>query len=58
MLNSYLTVETADDIYLFRRLDEIEGELQDFHISGYKCNLLHIERNEIYAELKKRCVNR
>ena len=29
----------ADEI-LFRRLDEIDGEFQDFHISAYKSDLL------------------
>ena len=44
----------ADEI-LFRRLDEIDGEFQDFHISAYKSDLLIKERDEIKAELRKRC---
>lgn len=43
----------ADEI-LFRRLDEIDGEFQDFHISAYKSDLLTKERDDIKAELRKR----
>lgn len=43
----------ADEI-LFRRLDEINGEFQDFHISAYKSDLLIKERDEIKEELRKR----
>lgn len=39
---------------LFRRLDEIDGELQDWHISAYKSDLLTKERDEIKNELRKR----
>ena len=44
----------ADEI-LFRRLDEIDGEFQDWHISAYKSDLLIKERDKIKAELRKRC---
>lgn len=43
-----------EDIMLFRRLDEIDGEFQDFHISAYKSDLLTKERNEIKEELRRR----
>lgn len=43
-----------DDNMLFHRLDEIDGELQDWHISGYKSDLITKESNEIKAELKQR----
>ena len=46
-----------NDTILFRRLDEIEGEFQDFHISAYKSDLLIRERNEIREELQKRGYN-
>ena len=42
------------DEMLFRALDEIEGEFQDWHISAYKSNLLSAEINEIKIELGKR----
>lgn len=42
-----------DDI-LFRRLDEIDGELQDFHISAHKSDLLAKEKDEIKTELQRR----
>lgn len=42
------------DELLFRRLDEIDGQLQDFHISAYKSDLIMKERDEIKEELKKR----
>lgn len=43
-----------DDDMLFRRLDEIDGELQDWHISACKSDLLTKESNEIKSELKQR----
>ena len=43
-----------DDFILFRRLDEIDGELQDWHISAYKSDLITKESNEIKSELKQR----
>ena len=46
-----------DDVILFHRLDEINGEFQDFHISGYKSSLLTKERDEINAELRSRGYN-
>lgn len=43
-----------DDTMLFRRLDEIDGELQDLHISAYKSDLITKKSNEIKSELKQR----
>lgn len=43
-----------DDYMLFHRLDEIDGELQDWHISAYKSDLITNESNEIKSELKRR----
>ena len=42
------------DEQLFRRLDDIDGELQDWHISAYKSDLLTKEQDEIKEELRKR----
>lgn len=43
-----------DDTILFHRLDEIDGEFQDFHISAHKSDLLTKEREEIKEELRSR----
>ena len=48
------TIEQADDFEIFRRLDEIDGELQDFHISAHKSDLLYEEQKLLKAELKKK----
>lgn len=50
-MNKFSAIE---DIMLFRRLDEIDGEFQDWHISAYKSDLLEKEREEIKKELQKR----
>ena len=39
---------------LFKRLREIDDELKDFHISGYKCTLLYTEQTRIKSELRRR----
>ena len=44
----------VNDEMLFRRLDEINGEFQDWHISAYKSDLLIQEHAEIKNELRKR----
>ena len=41
-----MKIKSAGDFDLFRRLDEIDGELQDFHISAYKCDLLYKEQDK------------
>ena len=38
-----MKIKSADDSDLFKRLDEIDGELQDFHISAYQSDLLYKE---------------
>lgn len=48
------TIEQANDFEIFRRLDEIEGEFQDFHISAHKSDLLYEEQKLLKAELQKR----
>ncbi len=50
-MNKFLTINNE---MLFRRLDEIEGELQDWHISAYKSDLLSKEQDEIKTELRER----
>lgn len=47
-------IKSADDSDLFKRLDEIDGELQDFHISAHKCDLLYKEQNGLKTELRQR----
>lgn len=44
----------VNDEMLFHRLDEIDGEFQDWYISAYKSDLLTKERDEIKNELRKR----
>ena len=44
----------VNDNMLFRRLDEIDGQLQDFHISAYKSDLIMREKDEILEELRRR----
>lgn len=52
-----MEIKSADDFDLFRRLDEIDGELQDFHISAYQCDLLYKEQDSLKAELRQRGYN-
>lgn len=54
-----MEIKSADDFDLFRRLDEIDGELQDFHILAYQllayqCDLLYKEQDSLKAELRQR----
>lgn len=51
---SIMKIKSADNSDLLKRLDEIDGELQDFHISAYKCDLLYKEQNDLKAELRQR----
>lgn len=46
-----MNIKTADDSNLFKRLDEIDGQLQDIFASAHKCDLLYAEREAIKAEL-------
>lgn len=47
-------LDRIDCNLLFHRLDEIDGDLKDMHVSGYRCKLLTEERDAIKAELIKR----
>ena len=49
-----MKIKSAGDFDLFKRLDEIDCELQDFHISAYKCDLLYKEQNSLKTELRQR----
>lgn len=49
-----MKIKSAGDFDLFKRLDEIDGELQDFHISAYKCDLLYKEQDSLKTELRQR----
>ena len=49
-----MKIKSADNSDLLKRLDEIDGELQDFHISAYKCDLLYKEQNSLKTELRQR----
>lgn len=49
-----MKIKSAGDFDIFKRLDEIDCELQDFHISAYKCDLLYKEQNNLKAELRQR----
>lgn len=52
-----MEIKSADDFDLFRRLDEIDGELQDYCISAYKCDLLYKEQDSLKTELQQRGYN-
>lgn len=49
---SIMEIKSANSSDLFKRLDEIDGELQDFHVSAYKCDLLYKEQDSLKAELR------
>lgn len=49
-----MEIKSANSSDLFKRLDEIDGELQDFHISAYRCDLLYKEQDSLKAELRQR----
>ena len=49
-----MKIKSAGDFDIFKRLDEIDCELQDFHISAYKCDLLYKEQNSLKTELRQR----
>lgn len=44
----------VDDNLLLKRLDEIDGELQDLHVSAHKSDMLTEEKQQIQYELGKR----
>ena len=43
-----------DNFELLTRLRQIDTDLQDFHISAYKCDLLYKEQDKLKIELQKR----
>ena len=49
-----MEIKSADDFDIFKRLNEIDGELQDFYISAHKCDLLYKEQVALKAELQRR----
>lgn len=49
-----MEIKSADDSDLFKRLDKIDGELQNFHISAHKCDLLYKEQDDLKTELRQR----
>lgn len=52
-----MKIKSANSSDLFKRLDEIDGELQDFHILAYQCDLLYKEQDSLKAELRQRGYN-
>lgn len=47
-------IKNISDELLFSRLEEINGEFQDMHISAYKSDLLIKEKEDIRKELLNR----
>lgn len=47
-------LSSVDDDMLFKRLDKIDDELKDFHISAYKADMLYKEQRRILREIKYR----
>ena len=52
--NQKLDLRKYSDTILFHRLDEIDGEFQDFHISAHKSDILSKEKDTIKQELTQR----
>ena len=49
-----MKVKSADSSDLLKRLNEIDEELQDFHISAHKCDLLYKEQDAIKTILHRK----
>ncbi len=49
-----MKIKSADNSNLLKRLDEIDEELQDFHISAHKCDLLYKEQDAIKTILHQK----
>ena len=49
-----MKVTTASSSDLLKRLNEIDDELQDFHISAHKSDLLYKEQDSLKSELQER----
>lgn len=49
-----MKIKSADSSDLLKRLNEIDKELQDFHISAHKCDLLYKEQAAIKTILHRK----
>lgn len=49
-----MKIKSADSSDLLKRLNEIDEELQDFHISAHKCDLLYKEQDAIKTILHQK----
>lgn len=49
-----MKIKSADSSDLLKRLNEIDEELQDFHISAHKCDLLYKEQDAIKTILRQK----
>lgn len=49
-----MKIKSADSSDLLKRLNEIDEELQDFHISAHKCDLLYKEQDVIKTILHQK----
>ena len=49
-----MKIKSADSSDLIKRLNEIDEELQDFHISAHKCDLLYKEQDAIKTILHQK----
>ena len=54
IMEDYMKVTTASSSDLLKRLNEIDDELQDFHISAHKSDLLYKEQDSLKSELQER----
>ena len=52
--NDLMKIKSADSSDLLKRLNEIDEELQDFHISAHKCDLLYKEQDAIKTILHQK----
>ena len=48
------TIKEVDLYELMHRLDEIDGQMQDIHISAYHVDMLTKEKDMIVEEIKAR----
>lgn len=49
-----MEIKSTNSSDLFKRLDEIDRELQDLHTSAYQCKILYKEQKALKAELRER----
>ena len=49
-----MKIKSTDSSDLLKRLNEIDEELQDFHISAHKCDLLYKEQDTIKTILHQK----